>query len=51
MGTYILIISLNVDGSNVPTTKYRLAELIQKTRHAYVLSTRDSIQISGHIHI
>ena len=30
MGTYILIISLNVDGSNVATTKYRLAELIQK---------------------
>ena len=28
--TYILVINLNVNGSNVPTEKYRLAEIIQR---------------------
>ena len=30
IGTYILIISLNVSGLNVPTKRHRLAEWIQK---------------------
>ena len=30
IGTYILIITLNVDGLNAPTKRHRLAERIQK---------------------
>ena len=30
IGTYILIITLNVNGLNAPTKRYRLAEWIQK---------------------
>ena len=30
IGTYILIITLNVNGFNIPTKRYRLAEWIQK---------------------
>ena len=30
MGTYILIITLNVNGLNAPTKRHRLAEWIQK---------------------
>ena len=30
IGTYISIITLNVNGLNVPTKRYRLAEWIQK---------------------
>ena len=30
LGTYILIITLNVNGLNAPTKRYRLAEWIQK---------------------
>ena len=30
IGTYILIITLNVSGLNAPTKRHRLAELIQK---------------------
>ena len=36
IGTYILIITLNVDGVNAPTKRHRLAEWIQKTRPIYI---------------
>ena len=32
MGQYKLIITLNVNGLNAPTKRYRLAELIQKQK-------------------
>ena len=39
IGTYISIITLNVNGLNAPTKRHRLAEWIQKTRPIYMLST------------
>ena len=48
IGTYISIITLNVNGLNAPAERHRLAERIQKqdtkTRHVYMLSTRDPLQ-------
>ena len=35
IGTYISIISLNVNGLNVPMKRHRLAEWIQKQDHIY----------------
>ena len=49
MGTYILIITLNENGLNMPTKRHRLAEWTQKTRAIYMLSTRNPLQISRHI--
>ena len=49
MGSYISVITLNVNGSNTPTKRQRLAEWIQKTRPLYMLSTRDPPQTKGHI--
>ena len=36
-GTYISIITLNVNGLNAPTKRHRLAEWIKKTRPIYRL--------------
>ena len=47
-GSYLLIITLNVNGLNAPTKRQRLAECIQK-QDPYILSTRDSLQNKGHI--
>ena len=59
IGTYILIITLNVNGLNAPTKRHRLAEWIQKQDpyislslyidiyidiYIYMLSTRDPLQ-------
>ena len=49
IGAYILIITLNVNGLNLPTNRHRLAEWIQKTRPLYMLSTGDLLQTQGHI--
>ena len=49
IGTYILIITLNVNGLNVPTERHRLAEWIKKTRPLHILSTRDPLETYGHI--
>ena len=49
MGSYLSIITLNVNGLNAPTKRQRLAERIQKIRPLYVLSTRDPPQNKGHI--
>ena len=40
-GSYLSIITLNVNGLNAPTKRQRLAEWIQK-QDLYMLSTRDS---------
>ena len=42
IGTYISIITLNVNGLNAPTKRHRLADT--KTRPIYMLSTRDPLQ-------
>ena len=49
IGTYISIITLNVNEINAPTKRHRLAEWIQKTRPIYMLSTRNPLQTSRHI--
>ena len=47
IGTYILINTLNVNGLNAPTKRYRLAEWIKKIP-VHMLSTRDPLQTKGH---
>ena len=50
MGSYLSIITLNVNGLNAPTKRQRLAEWIQKRDpYVYTLSTRDTLQSKGHI--
>ena len=49
IGTYILIITLNVKGLNAPTKRHRLAEWIQKQDPYIYCSTRDPLQTQGHI--
>ena len=52
MGSYLSIITLNVNGLNAPTKRQRLAEWIQKQDpyiYIYMLSTRDPSQNKGHI--
>ena len=44
IGTYILTITLNVNGLNTPTKRHRLAEWIKKTRPIYMLYTRNPRQ-------
>ena len=41
IGTYISIITLNVNGLNAPTKRLRLAEWIKKTRPIYMSSIRN----------
>ena len=51
-GSYLSIITLNVNGLNAPTKRQRLAEWIKKKkkkRPLYMLSTRDPPQNKGHI--
>ena len=48
IGTYISIITLNVNGLNAPTKRHRLSEWIQK-QDLYMLSTRNPGQTSRHI--
>ena len=49
MGSYLSIITLNVDGLNALSKRQRLAEWIKKTRPINMLSTRDPPQNKGHI--
>ena len=44
IGTYISIITLNVNGLNVSTKRHRLTEWIQKQGLVYMLATRDPPQ-------
>ena len=48
-GSYLSIITLNVNGLNAPSKRQRLAEWIKKTRPLYMLSTREPPQNRGHI--
>ena len=48
-GSYLSIITLNVNGLNSPTKSQSLTEWIQKKRPLYMLSTRDPPQNKGHI--
>ena len=48
MGSYLPIITLNVNGLNAPTKTQRLAKLVQ-TRPLYMLSTTDPPQNKGYI--
>ena len=48
-GSYLSIITLNVNGLNDPTKRQRLAEWIQKQDPYNMLSTRDPPQNKGHI--
>ena len=49
VGSYLSIITLNVNGLNTPTKRQRLDEWTQKTRPLYMLSTKDPPQNKGHI--
>ena len=50
MGSYLSIITLNINGLNAPTKRQRLAEWIQKQDpYLYMLSTRDPSQNRGYI--
>ena len=48
IGTYISIITLNVNGLNAPTTRYRLAEWIQKQAHLYAVYKRPTSDLGTH---
>ena len=48
-GSYLSIITLNVNGLNAPSKRQILAEWIKKTRLLYMLSTRDPPRNKGHI--
>ena len=49
MGSYLSIITINVNGLNAPTKRQGLAEWIQKQDPIYMLSTRGPHQNEGHI--
>ena len=49
VGSYLSIITLNVNGLNAPTKRQRLAERVKKIRPLYMLPTRDASQNKGHI--
>ena len=44
MGTYLSIITLNVNGSNAPTKRQRLAEWIKKKTPIYVVYKRPTLK-------
>ena len=48
-GSYLSIITLNINGLNASTRRQRLAEWIQKQDPLYMLFTRDPPQNKGHI--
>ena len=48
-GSYLSIITLNVNGLNVQNKRQRMAEWIKKTRPLYMLSTRNPPQNKGHL--
>ena len=44
IGTYMSVITLNVNRLNAPTKRNRLAEWIEKQDPVYMLSTRNPLQ-------
>ena len=49
IGTYISIITLNVNGLNAPTKRHRLAEWIQKGTHIYAVYKKPTSDLKTHI--
>ena len=49
IGTYISIITLIVNGLNVPTKRHRLAQLIQKKTHIYAVYKKSTSDLKTHI--
>ena len=47
IGTYISIITLNINGLNAPTKRHRLDDWIQK-EDMYMLSTGEPLQTQGY---
>ena len=51
IGTYISIITLNVNRLNAPTKRYRLAEGIKKNKsHIYVVYKKPTSDLKTHIY-
>ena len=48
IGTYILIITLNVNGLNAPTKRHILAERIQKQDLIYAVYKRPTSDLGTH---
>ena len=48
IGTYISILTLNVNGLNAPTERHRLAEWIQK-QHIYAVYKKPTLDFKTHI--
>ena len=49
IGTYISIITLNVNGLNAPTKRHRLAEWIQNKTHIYAVYKKAIWDLKTHI--
>ena len=49
IGTYISIITLNVNGSNAPTKRHRLAEWIQNKTDVYSVYKKPTSDLKKHI--
>ena len=53
IGTYISIITLNVNGLNAPTKRHRLAEWIKKKKknktHIYAIYKKPTSDLKTHI--
>ena len=49
IGTYISIITLNVNGLNAPTTRHRLGEGIQNKTHIYAVYKKPTSDLKTHI--
>ena len=48
IGTYILIITLNVNGLNAPTKRHRLADGYKKKTHIYAVYKRPTADLGTH---
>ena len=48
IGTYISIITLNVNGLNAPNKRHTLVEWIQKQNHIYAIYKRPTSDIGTH---
>ena len=49
IGTYISIITLNVNGLNAPTKRHRLAEWIQYKTHLYAVYKKPTLDLKTHV--
>ena len=49
IGTYISIITFNVNGVNAPTKRYKLAEWIQNKTHLYAVYKKPTSDLKIYI--